>query len=310
MSDRKPCLSVGSVLLTVIQVLSLAVTAYSTDDVNHVKRTNNEVFSDFVLPENGQQIALNSQAIESIGFVGSKFGKLTYSDVVSAGSELRLGGHSAVAISAPKYDADSGQEIPSPQITFMLQLLPTLPPMIGRVPKGQLSGIYNGFQMTPDNGWFPNEVGLGVFGATFLTGNRQNRAGHRELVRMEGNKKNSRNSFSLPVDVSEFPQITSTSDGRAFEFLSCTIYEDFTPERWLIYCHLHEDCVVIWQCRVNWEDSPMKETLLSVPTMKRYRIGDEVQVSNLRFRVAEIVHWKDQKPATAWVNISDLDVVR
>ena len=54
----------------------------------------------------------------------------------------------------------------------------------------------------------------------------------------------------------------------------------------------------------------MKVTLLSVPTMKRYRIGDEVQVSNLRFRVAEIVHWKDQKPATAWVNISDLDVVR
>jgi len=43
---------------------------------------------------------------------------------------------------------------------------------------------------------------------------------------------------------------------------------------------------------------------------RRYNIDDTVQVSNLKFRIVEIVKPDDQVVPAAWINIADIDVVR
>jgi hypothetical protein len=283
--------------------------ATTAQDPKLTTRDKNEVFADFVLPEYSERLATSSQSIDRVIFSGSKFGKIHLSENAPDAS-LRHGNHAAIAVVAPQFDRQNGQDQDGPQITFSLQLLPALPSTDGHVATGRLTAIYNGFDMSPIHGWFPNETMLGVFGATFVTQKRQTGSSERELVRVEGTTPDLRSGFSLPIDVCEFSQVTDTSRGRSFEFLPCSVYEDFAGTHWLIYCHMGDGGVEISQCKTLWEDAPIKHTLLERPLKKLYRIGDDVVVSNMKFRVAEIVEWNTQTPRAAWVNISAIDIVR
>lgn len=284
-------------------------------DEPRIVTTRNQLFSEFVLPETGQQIAATSQAVTRIEFAGSKFGKLEFEKDATSAPETRIGQHASVCIFkmvyTPAINYEGPPEVFSPVVSFSIYLLPELPSMTGRKPTGRLEAVNMGCNIT-ENGWYPAETRLGAFGATFATQKCETASSDRDFVRWHVPEadRNRRTSFSLPIDLQKHFDISRYSKSDTFTGFPISIYEDFTPDEWVIYCRLHDEGVEIWHGRARWEPSNAEVTMLVRPTSAVYRVGDLVEVSNLRFRIAGIVHFHDQAYPTAWINIYDLDVAR
>lgn len=297
-------------LLAVVCGLSIANATLPADETALATRCNNEVFAAFILPEAGHRVALTSQAIDRVLFSQSKIGQIHWNNPAFAEPTSRHGNHSGTVTFTMEYPKGGNDEVFTPRVVFAIDLLPKLPPMVGRTPKGSLVGVYSGFDMTPMNGWFPAETRLGAFGATFLTQKSETPKSDREFIRVPPPVPNVRTSFSLPIDVSKDRTIRDLSGVKRVSMQPYAVYEDFKFTEWLIYSRTIKEGVEISQCQCRWDNETFTLTLNGEISTQRYKIGDMVQVSNLEFRVEEIVEGNQQAVPAAWVNIADIDVVR
>ncbi len=294
----------------VIYCLSLMdINILSAEDPDPAKCCNNQVFAAFFL-QAPISIAETSQGIDRVLFSKSKFAQIYFKNGVLADPKARYGNHAATCTGTENGVIDDEILVMAPQVFFAIDLLPELPPMVGRQPRGTLTAIYAGYRMKPVNGWYPEETKFGVFGATFRTQVRNSPASDREFIRLPTEAPDLGAGFSLPIDLDKNNNADRLSYSREISMRPCAVYEDFGFTEWIIYSRIVDDEIEIShrQVKKNYDTLTMNGTTELVT--QRYGINDTVQVSNLKFRIEEIVKFDDQVVPVAWINIADIDVVR
>ena len=305
----------GASILAVMFRVSSGISTLSADDGQVAKRCHNQALAPFVPLAAGQRIAATSQAIDRIVFTDSD---------PNSGDRLEGWGHSAAANASLNYGNHSvrvqrkKKSTPTPKKEIMtlnlmstIQLLPDFPFFLGVKPWGRLIAFDRGLEMTPVNNWVPAETKRGLFGATFSTQTVESPQGDREFVRVPTTTPNKLASFSLPIDLIADRNINDAFDVPLAKMPPCVVYEDFGNTEWLIYCQIDdEDGVVISQCEMRWDEINDNQKQTGEISRQRYKIGDMVQVSNLKFGIEEIVSFDQQVVPAAWVNISAIDIIR
>jgi len=287
----------------------LGTTTASAEDPDPAQCCNNQVFASFYWP-GPIAIAVTSQGIDRVLFSGSPFAQIQWKDPALSNPKSRSGNHAAQCTGTEINPPGNGDLVMAPQLYFSIDLLPDLPPMVERQPRGKLTAIYAGFRMKPINGWYPEETKLGVFGASFSTHVRKTPASDKEFIRLPTDGRESASGFSLPIDLEKIRNARRLDDEGEISMLPCAVYEDFGFTEWIIYSRLVEDGVEISHRQVKRGYDTLALTGNTGLMTQRYKIGATVQVSNLTFRIVEIVKPDDQVVPAAWINIADIDVVR
>ena len=309
---RKDLMRFGLCRVTAVVIFYLSlldVTTLSAEDPDPAKCCNNQVFAAFFW-QAPVSIAETSQGIDRVLFSRSKFAQIHFKDGVLPDPEARYGNHSATSTGTENGVIDDEILVMAPQVFFAIDLLPELPPMVGRQPKGTLTAIYAGYRMKPINVWYPEETKLGVFGATFSTQVRKTPASDREFIRVPTKEGDLAAGFSLPIDLDKNNNADRLSYSREISMRPCAVYEDFGFTEWILYSRIVDDEIEISHRQVKKNYETLTMTGSTELVTQRYKIDDTVHVSNLKFRIEEIVKIDDQAVPTAWINIADIDVVR
>jgi len=209
------------------------VTTLLAEDPDPAKCCNNQVFAAFFWP-GGIGIAVSSQGINKVLFSKSKFAEIHFQDGVLADPNSRFGNHAATCIFTEINPPGNGDLVMTPQLFFALDLLPQLPPMVGRQPKGTLTAIYAGYKIRTINGWYPEETKLGLFGATFSTQVSKTPASDGEFIRLPTDGRHSASAFSLPLDLVRKRHPKFLNYSNEISMLPCAVYEDFGFTEWII----------------------------------------------------------------------------
>lgn len=305
----------GASILAILFRMCTGIPTLSADDGEVAKRCHNQALAPFVPLVAGQRIAATSQAIDRIVFIDpdpnfdDRLDGWKYS--AATNDPLSYGNHS-VRVQLTKNSAqDAKSEIMFLGVISTIQLLPDFPHFRGVKPWGRLIAFDQVSEMSPVNGWFPAETKRGLFGATFSTQKAASRHGDREFVRVPATDPSKLACFSLPIDLVIDRTIKDFFGATQAKMPAHTVYEDFGNTEWLIHCKIDDEgSVGISQCESRWDYGTNTLSQVGEISRQRYKIGDLVQVSNLKFGVEEVVSFNQQAVPSAWVNISAIDIVR
>jgi len=284
------------------------------DDPDVAKRCQNQALAPFVPLDAGWRIAATSQAIDKIGFSDPypKSGRKLDAWTIREPAKTSYGHHYAWVIFGKTSAPGANQQTFAPVVSYQLQLLPNFesPKFLGVKPWGRLIGHYFDPQMSVANEWFPSETKLGIFGATFSTQIAETAQGDREFVRVPTPDSDQRACFSLPIDLADNRTMKDAFGVPREKMPPQAAYEDLGNTEWMIYSRILADAVEISTCETRWNYGTNTPEQIGAISIGVYKFGAPFQVSNLKFRINEIVCFDTQEVPAAWVNISDLDIVR
>ncbi len=305
----------GAALLAVVLCLSPGLRKLVADDREVAKRCNNIALAPFVPLDAGARLARTSQAIDRVLFTSpdpdpKKTFKLNDWNNAENDSATSNYGKDFARIGFRRMSAENAKvPVLNPCLVSQIQLLPDFERFLGVKPWGRLISIYSCSE-PPENDWFPAGTRVGLFGGTFSTQKAETPEGDREFVRVQKQDENNRPCFSLPIDLAADHTVKDSFGVRPIEMPSHAEYEDFGNTEWMIYSRIVDYGVEISQSEIRWDYATSTQVQTGEVSTERYRVGDMFQVSNLKFRIEEIVRFDNQEVAAAWVNISEIDIVR
>jgi len=303
-----------SIVLAAVLHLSPLIPILFADDPEVAKRCNNQALAGFVPLDAGWRIAATSQAIDRIIFTDPdpKSERKLDTWTIREPAKSSYGHHNAWVIFGKTSTPEANLQTFAPVVSYQFQLLPNFesPQFLGVKPWGRLIGRYWAPQMSVTNDWFPSETKLGIFGATFSTQIAETTQGDRQFVRVTASDSNQRACFSLPIDLADNRTMKDAFGVPRWKMPPQAAYEDFGNTEWMIYSRIVEDGVEISTCETRWDYPANTSKQIGDISTAMHKFGATVQVSNLKFRINEIVRFDTQEVPAAWVNISDLDIVR